>query len=229
MAYQGALIVDIREESPSVKTFTLQPDDPVSFSPGQYVKVKLPSKGKKASYTIISSANHSDTFDISVENHEHSKVGKFLHQMEAGDQVEISEVKGKFIVDPAENTKVFIARDIGITATLGMLRDLGDHEFRGEVIVFNFITPGFDEIYQEGMEQLQNILQLKYRVVDKDIIPEQVVDSGKLKGKHMELLFNELEDAHYYISGKSKFCKRLRKRLMKMGVERKQIRKEGFG
>jgi len=82
----AATIDHIVEETPTIKTFVLRPEQPVSFRAGQFVELAVPGVGE-APFTPSSSPAVSEEMEITI-----MRVGLVtgvLHEMEAGDRLGI--------------------------------------------------------------------------------------------------------------------------------------------
>jgi NAD(P)H-flavin reductase len=85
-----ARIEAVHEETPSIKTFSIRPRDPVPFAAGQFVELSVPGIGE-APFTPSSSPKISERMDITI-----MRVGRVtarLHELTAGAEV---GVRGPF-------------------------------------------------------------------------------------------------------------------------------------
>jgi len=98
-------VVDVCEESPTIKTFSLKPDRPMHFKAGQFVEMTIPGIGE-APFTPSSSPYQKSKMEISI-----MKVGLVtskIHDLKKGDVVglrgpygneyPLSEFEGKEIL-----------------------------------------------------------------------------------------------------------------------------------
>ena len=85
-----AEITDIIEETPTIKTFALKPDKPISFETGQFVELTVPGLGE-APFTPSSNPSIKDSMEITIMNV--GRVTSRLHQMKKG---EILGVRGPY-------------------------------------------------------------------------------------------------------------------------------------
>ena len=58
-------IVDIVEESPTIKTFVVVPEEKIKFKTGQFVELTLPGEGE-APFTPSSSPADTEKMDITI-------------------------------------------------------------------------------------------------------------------------------------------------------------------
>ena len=91
-------------------TFSLEfeiPEDLKSnyrFEAGQYITVKYPAKGELFQNDFsMTSAPHEEKISLGIKiNNEESSTKELFEDFEIGDEVEISEPKGRSLVLPAE-------------------------------------------------------------------------------------------------------------------------------
>lgn len=114
-----AKITDIRDETPSIKTFVLKPKQPIQFEAGQFVELTVPGKGE-APFTPSSSPYFLETIEITI-----MKVGRVtseLFKLKVNDWVGIRGPYGqRYPIENFENKEVFI---VGGGVGLAPLRSL---------------------------------------------------------------------------------------------------------
>ncbi|MHC4623294.1 MAG: FAD/NAD(P)-binding protein [Planctomycetota bacterium] len=79
-------IVDIIDESPTIKTFVVVPQEPFKFATGQFVELTLPGEGE-APFTPSSSPAVTDKMDITIMKA--GRVTGLLHECKKGQKVGI--------------------------------------------------------------------------------------------------------------------------------------------
>ena len=80
-SYIETEIVNVKEETPNIKTFTLRPRQPIPFKAGQFMDVSIPGVGE-APFTPSSNHNVSDRFDFTIMSA--GRITKMLHGMSSG-------------------------------------------------------------------------------------------------------------------------------------------------
>ena len=99
-------IVNIKDETPNIKTFTLRPGQPIPFKAGQFMDVSVPGVGE-APFTPSSNHNISDKLDFTIMNV--GRVTKLLHEMEKGKAVGLRGPYGTaYPINEWKNKEVFI-------------------------------------------------------------------------------------------------------------------------
>jgi len=79
-----AEVIEVTEETPTIKTIRFKPQEPISFATGQFIEVTIPGLGE-APFTPSSKPTVKDLIEVTV-----TKVGKVtekIHQLKKGDTV----------------------------------------------------------------------------------------------------------------------------------------------
>lgn len=87
-----AVIKDVIVENPIIKTFVLKPEEPLKFSPGQFIMLTVPGVGESP-FTPSSSCFETERVEVTVLRQPGGKVTSALHGMKSGDMV---GVRGPF-------------------------------------------------------------------------------------------------------------------------------------
>lgn len=132
--YKDFTIIDIVQESTSIKSFYLQPADnsPLpSFLPGQYVSLRCSIPGED--YTHVRSYSLSDapgtgSYRITVKHEEDGIVSSYLHKQSVpGQPIELSAPYGSFTLQTDDRRPIaFISAGSGLTPLVSMIKSLPD-------------------------------------------------------------------------------------------------------
>lgn len=230
IAYQQGKIVASREISNRVKHLIVEPEDPFTWIPGQFIITKTTFDGEEviADYTIVNLPTTS-TFEILVDNHANSRVGNLLHSLDIGETFTFKAPRGRFYLEDVQKDIVFIFRDIGIAAAVPLLEDLVDRKFAGSVTVFVVNTIGFEDISQDLLSKYKDSLEISSTILSPEHYAEEKLAVGKLSKKEMLQLFDPFIDCVFYLSGASEFNKAIRQKLIAIGVDKAFIYREMFG
>jgi len=114
-----AKLEEVIDETPTIKTFVLTPEKPISFRAGQFVQITVPGMGE-APFTPSSSPLEKRKLEVTV-----LKTGKItdaLHEMEAGVTLGVRGPFGKgYPIDKFEGKEVLV---VGGGVGLAPLRSL---------------------------------------------------------------------------------------------------------
>lgn len=114
-----ATIENIVVETPTIKSFTLRPLEPIAFKTGQFVELTVPGIGE-APFTPSSSPNVKETIDITVMNA--GRVTSELHKMNTGEKIGLRGPYGvEYPISDLEGKEVLV---VGGGVGLAPLRSL---------------------------------------------------------------------------------------------------------
>jgi NAD(P)H-flavin reductase len=114
-----AVIENIEDETPDIKTFRLRPDTPVPFKAGQFVELFLPGFGE-APFTPSSSPKITDTMEITIMRT--GRVTDALHKMKKGDELGVRGPMGRaYPIEQFHGKEILV---VGGGCGVGPLRSL---------------------------------------------------------------------------------------------------------
>ena len=128
IAWQIATVTAIREETPTVRSFTLSLAEWQAHRAGQHVDVRLTAAdgySVERSYSIASEPERAGEIDITVERIPDGEVSPFLHDIVVpGDRIEIrGPIGGYFVWDATLGGPLFlVAGGSGVVPLMAMLR-----------------------------------------------------------------------------------------------------------
>ena len=158
--WQLASVTAVRDETPTVRTFTLALPAWTGHRPGQHVDLRLTAEdgySVERSYSIASEPERPSEIDITVERIEGGEVSPFLHEVVApGDRLEVrGPIGGYFVWEAAlGGPLLLIAGGSGVVPLMAMAR----HRARAATTVaarLLFSSRGPDEvIYADELDRL---------------------------------------------------------------------------
>jgi len=117
-------LLGVTEETPTISTFRVRPEEPVSFEAGQFVELTVPGLGE-APFTPSSSPSVKDEMEITILRT--GRVTDRLHQMEPGAELGLRGPFGEGY--PVEEMKGHRVMAVGGGVGLAPLRSLLHHLF----------------------------------------------------------------------------------------------------
>jgi len=147
----NAEIVDIIDESPTIKTFVIVPENEFKFETGQFVELTLPGEGE-APFTPSSSPKQTDRMDISIMKA--GRITGMLHECQKGQKVGVRGPYGNgYPIDEFIGKEVYIVGGgVGLAPIRSLFLTLIDRikDFKSVVCRFGARTPE-DLIYKETL------------------------------------------------------------------------------
>jgi len=158
--WQLGTVTSTRDETPTVRSFTLALPTWSGHRAGQHVDLRLTAEdgySVERSYSIASEPERSGELDITVERIEGGEVSPFLHEVVvAGDRIELrGPIGGYFVWEAAlGGPLLLIAGGSGVVPLMAMAR----HRARSGMSIptrLLFSSRAFDEIiYREELDRL---------------------------------------------------------------------------
>jgi len=147
----NAEIADIIDESPTIKSFVVVPQQPFRFSTGQFVELTLPGEGE-APFTPSSSPAQTDKMEITIMKA--GRVTARLHECRPGQKVGIRGPFGNgYPVDDFAGKEVYIVGGgVGLAPIRSLFLTLVDRikDFKKVVCRYGAKTPE-DFIYKKAL------------------------------------------------------------------------------
>ncbi|MFH1615635.1 MAG: FAD/NAD(P)-binding protein [Planctomycetota bacterium] len=147
----NAEIVDIIDESPTIKSFVVVPEEKIEFKTGQFVELTLPGEGE-APFTPSSSPAMSEKMEITIMKAGH--ITGLLHNCEKGQKVGIRGPFGNgYRIDEFIGKEVYIiGGGVGLAPIRSLFLTLLDRikDFKKIVCRYGAKTPE-DFIYKKSL------------------------------------------------------------------------------
>jgi ferredoxin-NADP reductase len=128
IAWRLATVAGIRDETATVRTFTLRVPEWPGHRPGQHVDLRLTAEdgySVERSYSIASEPERTGEVDITVERIPDGEVSTFLHDVAVeGDRLELrGPIGGYFVWDvPLGGPLFLVAGGSGVVPLMAMIR-----------------------------------------------------------------------------------------------------------
>ncbi|MHC4195216.1 MAG: FAD/NAD(P)-binding protein [Planctomycetota bacterium] len=147
----NARIVDIIDESPTIKSFVIVPEKKIKFETGQFVELTLPGEGE-APFTPSSSPAVDEKMEISIMKA--GRVTALLHQCSKGQQVGIRGPYGNgYPIDDFVGKEIYIVGGgVGLAPIRSLFLTLVDRikDFKSVVCRYGAKSPE-DFIYKKTL------------------------------------------------------------------------------
>ncbi|HEX2149389.1 MAG TPA: ferredoxin reductase [Actinomycetota bacterium] len=124
--WQIATVVEVKQETPRVKSFRLSLPDWVPHVPGQHYDVRLTAPdGYRAqrSYSVASSPLDAGEIELTIDRLPEGEVSAYFHEVvEVGDQVEVRGPFASYFVWRGEEPVLLVGGGSGVVPLMAMLR-----------------------------------------------------------------------------------------------------------
>ncbi|WP_371751448.1 NO-inducible flavohemoprotein [Snodgrassella alvi] len=237
-------IVDKQIESSEITSFYLQPADnsPLpEYKPGQYISVRVmvPQLGiRQPRQYSLSDSNHPNYFRISVKKeigdkqHAEGYVSTTLHEhYQIGDELEVTNPTGTFILHHPHKNTVLISAGVGITPMIAILNTLAAEKNPHQQISFIHACRNSNVLamHQHITELQQSMPNLHSYLACENPGKELAADkTGRLNLSELDSSLLPV-DADYYICGPIEFMHAQYQALRDLQIPQSQIFMELFG
>jgi NAD(P)H-flavin reductase len=204
-------VVEIIEQTPTVKTIRFRPDRKIDFKPGQFLMYHILSR--RVAYSIAS-APYEEYIDLCV-----TKVGEasgFLHELKIGDKIKADGPHGVFTLEPESDNLVFIATGSGIAPIRSMIHSLINKGTDKKITLIFGVRNMDCALFKDEFERM-----------DINFIP---VCSREGKKQHVQDVIKEMDfpDAEFYICGIMDMVSDVKKVLIDKGIPAGKIHHEMY-
>lgn len=147
-----AEILNIKDETRNIKTFTIRPKQPIPFRAGQFMDVSIPGSGE-APFTPSSNHNISDKFDFTIMSA--GRITNMLHAMPVGGIVGLRGPYGTaYPVNEWKNREIFIVGGgVGLAPLRALLYALFNNinDYKKIIVKYGSRTSN-DIVYKDEIE-----------------------------------------------------------------------------
>jgi ferredoxin-NADP reductase len=200
--------------TPTVKSYTFKPELPFIFEPGQFVMLKQVGAEQKCAraFSIVSEKDSDDIVFI-MKHNPVGHVSGFLATAELGAVIETGAPVGRFVLNPADTDRVFVATGTGLAPIVSFFNSK------------NIATAPHTTIF--GVRHEEDIFWADRLPKNSLITLSQPSESWEgLKGRvtaHTETLISEHPNAAWYMCGNPEMVSEVRAQLIAAGVEKTAI------
>lgn len=214
-----------KTESKGVVSFIFRPAEPLVWKAGQFLHYvlnheKTDDRGSDRWFTIASAPHERH---VMVTTRQASKSGstfkKHLKALKKGDEIEVSDLDGDFVVTDPKKEYVFIAGGIGITPFRSILKD-ADHAGHRLNVTLLYANRTEVAAYQKEFDALARKnpkLKIHY-----------LFDPQRIDRKTVKELVPDLKKPVFYVSGPEPMVIGIAKMLRSLGVPAKHIKQDWF-
>jgi len=222
--WQESTVVDIRDETATVKTFRLALPSATPHLAGQHMVVRLTAPDGYAaqrSYSVASPPGDGTTLELTIERLPEGEVSTFLHdEVVVGDTLEVRGPIGGWFVWDATTPALLIGGGSGVVPVMAMLR-LARRTGATAHLLVSVRTPE-ELIYADELRAGDaTVLYTRARPADATRSIGRIAASDI--APHLR------DDATVFICGSAAFAEAATERALEAGAVTDRIRIERFG
>ncbi|HEY7136874.1 MAG TPA: ferredoxin reductase [Acidimicrobiia bacterium] len=224
--WETAVVMDVRDETPTAKTFRLVLGHPATHLAGQHYVVRLTAPDgytASRSYSVASPPDGSKEIELTVERFEDGEVSTFLHDVVVpGDELEVRGPIGGWFVWPGDAPAVLVGGGSGVVPLMAMLRQARQTGHSDLVRLVVSARSPEDLYYADELPGPETTI-----VYTRATPPGFARPAGRLTTDDLAPAL--LPDATVYVCGSPGFCDAASDLLLTVGIPAERIRVERFG
>jgi ferredoxin-NADP reductase len=229
-----ATVAEKRKVAKGTLLVLLAVDGYPAYTPGHYFWVELPDrghqdeKGLRRHISLVTSPTEEGVVGLATRLRD-SAFKRTLAELELGDEVEVEEPKGSFLLP--EDTSVdyvFVAGGIGITVFRSMLRYIADEELPYRV------TLVYSNRDRESAPFLDELEELERRIDGLRVVLTMTEQEGwegetrQLDADVLGELLGGLDDKQFLVAGPAPMAKGVSESLLAAGLPESSVLADAF-
>jgi ferredoxin-NADP reductase len=227
-----AKIENVKVETHDVKTFVLKPEETISFRPGQYFLVSIPShEDLKDEWRPMTFTNLPWDSDIIFTVKRMGGFTRTLHELAVGARLRLKGPKGESLNfdESIKEDLVFLAGGSGITPCICIIRYVVAKDLPNQVVLLFSNKTTKDIIYREELDRLNRERRITVvHSLSREIPDDWKGERGRIESKMILRHIQRPEDKLWYLCGPPPMTDQLEQELKEMGVSSERLRAESW-
>ncbi len=229
----NAEIVKITQETPHVRTYTLDLKGEISFLPGQFIIVEWATKlpGIKRAYSISSSPTQTKQITITLKK-EGQFTTKMFEEAKIGETLLVKGPIGLFTLDDKETQDIiFLAGGTGIAPFRSMIYYVLEKKMPNKMMLFYSCRTPDEFIFYTELQTLKT----KYPQFSSVFTATRCTDQSwkgfceRINPDMIKKNVTNYQNCIYYICGPMEMVSSLQTMLGEVGIDDKKIKVEKWG
>ena len=224
--WQTAIVLAIRDETPTAKTFRLALGTPSAHRAGQHYVLRLTARDgytASRSYSVASAPDGTGEVELTVERLDDGEVSVFLHDVvEVGDDLEVRGPIGGYFVWDCTGPAVLLGGGSGVVPLMAMLR-LARATGRDDLVHLVVSVRSPENLYYAAELPGPDATVVYTRRTP----PSSTRPAGRLTAADVEPHLRD--DATVYVCGSAQFADAVGDVVVDLGVSAERVKVERFG
>lgn len=218
-------LIDKKKETPDVITFIFKPEETLVWKAGQFLHYVLhheptDDRGSDRWFTV-SSAPFEKNIHITtrITSEKGSSFKNSLNSLKIDEDIEISNLEGKFTLDDPDKNYIFVAGGIGITPFRSIIKEL-DFEKKSINITLLYANKDKNIVFKEELEEISKRnpnFKIHY------VFSPEHIDENKIQS-----LIPDFKEKIIYVSGPEQMVDSVFETLKKMGTPETNLKGDWF-
>ena len=216
-------VLKITELAEDVCNFKLSRPEGFEFKAGQFVMVMVGDKGR--AYSVASSPDEKEYFDLCVKKVEGGLATTFLFNLKEGDLVTCKGPFGHFVPKEDEEELVLVGVGTGIAPLRGIAHYLLDKGFDKKIMIVQGARTKDLLLYDDELKALEK----KYSNFSYERVLSRCDEEGCKRGYVQEVVKENIsEKTSYFLCGLPVMVTQTKELLLEKGVDKTKIKTEAY-
>lgn len=214
-----------KTEVPGVESFIFNPAEEIVWKAGQFLHYVLhheptDDRGSDRWFTIASAPFEKEIMITTrLASEKGSSFKSALSNLKLGEEIEISDLDGDFIVGDPTLEYVFIAGGIGITPFHSILKEADNAKIKLNVTLL-YSNRDENIPYKEELE--------KFAQNNPNLVIHYVISPKRIDQSMIEKLIPDISKPIFYVSGPEPMVESLGNTLKEIGIAKDHIKQDYF-
>lgn len=215
----------VKDEISDIKSFIFDPEEPISWQPGQYLYYNLPHPDaddrKDHRWFTVSAAPYENHVMLTTRiiGDKASSFKKALAALQPGDEVEADPPEGDFVAENPEGEYVFVAGGIGITPFRSILKQL-DHDGHDLKATMLYANRDGDYVFHEELADLG--------ARHPDFHVQYFTDPRHIEADDIQAAGKAYQNPTYYVSGPEPMVEHYVDVFKSLGIPDERVKTDYF-
>ncbi len=218
--------------------FRLKNGQKLDFTAGQYLILSIPQSQEeelKRLYSIASSADDKDSFELLVKIFPEGKAGIYLTNLNLGTEVIFTGPAGLFNLQQNKSNLFFLATGTGIAPILSILRTLSNRQppITDRKITLYWGLPKLADVYlfDQLLKMTEKLPNFNFKIClsrENDLKGIREESKRFFSLGRINSVLTVIQDGDYYLCGSPAVVDSLKNELLQKGISLEKINFEKF-
>jgi len=226
-------LIQAIDRTPSVKSFRFLPQEPVVFTPGQFLRVIFdpasPQNKELNKYLSFSSSPLNDYIEV-TKRISPSIFCQRLCSLKPGDEISIEAALGSCVFCADHKNIAFIIGGIGITPVISILEYVAQKKLDTKITLIYSNRTEEEIAFKKELDQWRcknPNLKIYYFVTDCQPVDKMCI-FGRLSKELLAEKFPQVSGYEFFIFGPPKMVEAMKELTIGIGAVKEQVKTESF-
>lgn len=217
----------IKSETEDTFTIVLEGKERLRFKSGQFCFLRLNKNNLHSRHPFtISSSPHEENLSFTIKNT--GRFTKTVLELKMGEEILVDGPFGIFNLINSKKNIVFIAGGIGITPFFSMIKDNFQRKEKQNILLLYGTKTKKDLIFKKYLDNIKEKWFKKVYVLTREPISSPQFENTYIDKNLIKKYVKNVNDSLFYVCGPKSMEDNIKKSLIDLGVNKKNIIIEDF-